>query len=166
MVLLEYHGLWRSWVLVYTHLAVIGEQNVGLRAPGSVHLMGEYSRTGRGLGEMAGLGGVWIWRSPQCCWLGVCGAKVRTLDHSSGQPCGPRRTSVASARSSLCGLPTPSHHDLDLKRHFAPLPRAPRSFQNSPRPATAQNRSGHQLRNTKRISLESCFKFKVQSFTT
>jgi hypothetical protein len=35
MVLLEYHGLWRSWVLVYMHLAVIGEQIVGLRAPGS-----------------------------------------------------------------------------------------------------------------------------------
>jgi len=40
MVLLEYHGLWRSWVLVYTHLAVIGEQNVGLRAPGSADAKG------------------------------------------------------------------------------------------------------------------------------
>ncbi len=39
MVWLEYHGLWRSWVLVYTRLAVIGEQNVGLRAPGSANLM-------------------------------------------------------------------------------------------------------------------------------
>ena len=67
------------------------------------------------------------------------------------QPRCPRRTSVASARSSLCGLPTPSHHDLDLKRHFAPLPRAPRSFQNSLRPAIAQKRIGHQPRNTKRI---------------
>jgi hypothetical protein len=33
LVLPEYHGLWRSWLLVYTHLAVMGEQNVGLRAP-------------------------------------------------------------------------------------------------------------------------------------
>ena len=47
MVLLEYHGLWRSWLLVYTHLAVIGEQNVGWRAPGSASE------------EMAGLGGRW-----------------------------------------------------------------------------------------------------------
>ena len=59
MVLLEYHGLWRSWELVYTHLAVIGEQNVGLRAPGSANLMGEYPRTGSEPEEMAGLGGRW-----------------------------------------------------------------------------------------------------------
>ena len=136
MVLLEYHGRWRSWVLVYTHLAVIGELNVGLRAPGSVNPTYEYSRTGRGLGGMAGLFGAEIWRGPQRCWLGVCGAKVRTHDHSSEQLRCPRRTSVALARSSLSGSPTPSHHDLDPKRHFAPLPCAPRSFQNSPRPAT------------------------------
>ena len=48
MVLLEYHGLWRSWELVYTHLAVIGELNVGLRAPGSEPE------------EMAGLGGTGV----------------------------------------------------------------------------------------------------------
>ena len=59
MVLLEYHGLWRSWELVYTHLAVIGEQNVGLRSPGTANLMGEYPRTGSEPEEMAGLGGRW-----------------------------------------------------------------------------------------------------------
>ena len=59
MVLLEDHGLWRSWVLVYTHLAVMGEQNVGLRAPGSANLMGEYPRTGSEPEETAGLGGRW-----------------------------------------------------------------------------------------------------------
>ena len=67
------------------------------------------------------------------------------------QPRCPRRTSVALARSSLSDPPTPSHHDLVPKHHFESLPRAPRSFQNSPRPATAQNRSGHPPRNTKRI---------------
>jgi hypothetical protein len=46
-------------VLVYTHLAVIGELNVGLRAPGSANLMGEYPRTGSEPEEMAGLGGGW-----------------------------------------------------------------------------------------------------------
>ena len=52
-------------------------------------------------------------------------AKGQTHDHSSGQPCCPRRTSVALARSSISGPPTPSHHDLDTKHHLAPLPRAP-----------------------------------------
>ena len=70
--------------MVYTHLAVIGEENVGLRTPRSVNLMGEYSRTGRGLEGMAGLFGAEIWRRPQRCWLGVCGATVRTHDHSLG----------------------------------------------------------------------------------
>ena len=60
MVWLEYHRLWRSWVLVYTHLAVTGELNVGLRAPGSANLMGEYPRTGSEPEEMAGLGGAGV----------------------------------------------------------------------------------------------------------
>ena len=72
------------------------------------------------------------------------------------QPRCPRRTSVALARSSLSGSPTPSHHDLDPKHHFAPLPRTPRSFQNSPRHTTPQKRIGHPPRNTKRIRSQGC----------
>ena len=65
----------------------------------------------------------------------------RTQDHSSGQPRGPRRTSVASARSSLSGSPTPSHHDLDPKRHFAPLPCAPACWGRAPCHRSKANRS-------------------------
>ena len=47
------------------------------------------------------------------------------------QPRCPRRTSVASARSSLCGLPTPSHHDMTSSVISRPFPALHRRHRNS-----------------------------------
>jgi hypothetical protein len=87
-------------------------------------------------------------RHTRAPWTDVRGAKGRTLDHSSGKLRCPRRTSVALARSSLSDPPTPSHHDLEPKRHFAPLPRAPAWWGRAPchrakpkRSSTAQHQT-------------------------
>ncbi len=76
-------------MLVYTRLTVIGEQNVGLRAPGSANLMCEYHRTGSASEEMAGLGGRWDLEESAVLLVGCArcqGTDTGSLQRTAARP--------------------------------------------------------------------------------